>query len=645
MASNSSSLVTLSASPVSLKVNETLTTKPHENTKIENSTGCLYPTYKRKQPQNLKIRTDVAKYHKKTSSVYPMINQTSATEKSKVKSNNNPKTLSHKQDIEKIMENTNLICSFLKTICVDMPVDEEDYMYGLPSPNLEREEEKRERGESQKMKKPASLENFVANVLNRTKLNDIFVHIALLYVHKYLNHKRKREEARKREAYRLAKQYALLSNKVTYCKWNEFGKRKTYSSKNVSGRLVSHSKCHHTISKNDTKIKISKPSLKYILQQQQHQQRQQQPLKYTAQTIIGKKNENIVEPVGLPKESLIKTQKDLIFAAMICSSKYLDDNSYCNSAWVKLTDKSLKEVFALEREFLMSIKYELYFTNEEWKEWFTWISRFKVLLDSGMTTGTMDERNKNSPSCMVSVPSQPFSSSPNLPYANTRYTIDNSLLPSPVDIPSSYSTAHFFDKELEKEVRSYHYLVSNNPFMPSLSTVATFADCISPHHQQPMMPYHRAYRAPKLEQCPVYLLSPSFTKYDHYENCCPMDYCKVPPPPSHHRNRERMTYPITKKIHSSSYLPIPTLNQDHYVHSYLINSVDTSLISQAQNSPIDFSEIQKLTEQQNITFKKPILPPSCTSSSPSHPFDLVNMKYTSKNTCPSTSGLYIPPHY
>ncbi|OUM56363.1 hypothetical protein PIROE2DRAFT_27466, partial [Piromyces sp. E2] len=59
----------------------------------------------------------------------------------------------------------------------------------------------------------------------------------------------------------------------------------------------------------------------------------------------------------------------LFFVAMITSSKYLDDNSYCNSAWVKLTDKSLKEVCALEREFLMSLQYKLYFSNEEWNEW------------------------------------------------------------------------------------------------------------------------------------------------------------------------------------------------------------------------------------------------------------------------------------
>eukprot|EP00833_Pecoramyces_ruminatium_P003451 jgi/Orpsp1_1/1177483/evm.model.c7180000061617.1 len=43
--------------------------------------------------------------------------------------------------------------------------------------------------------------------------------------------------------------------------------------------------------------------------------------------------------------------------------------------------------------------------------------------------------------------------------------------------------------------------------------------------------------------------------------------------------------------------------------NYTCNAIDNSIISQAQNSKIDFSEIKRLNQKYNILFKKPNLPP------------------------------------
>jgi hypothetical protein len=425
--------------------------------------------------------------------------------------------------------------------------------------------------------------------------------------------KLEREEAKKMEARCLAKQDTLF-NEAAFL--NGLCKKGVYLPKN-SALKMSHSKRRHSISKCDAKVKISQQSLNYLYQQSKKTKKEEV-----------KKNDssNIVEYVGLPKKTLIRTQKDLIFAAMICSSKYLDDNSYCNSAWVKLTDKSLKEVFALEREFLMSLEYKLYFKNEEWRKWFIWISRFKTILDSGMTSGT-DVKNKKSPSCMVSIPSQ-------------------TSLPSPIDIQTPTSATFTFDnEEIKEEMNLVNYPVSNNNLLPTLSSVASFAGRYPSQvpvlsNQQYLMACNGATRAVEHEQFPVYQHCTSFSEYEHYGNFHFMEFCRM-----QHMKR-RMAF-VPEKVHSYNYLPYPVINEIRNSQSFLLNNIDTSLISQAQNTPIDFNEVQELTQKQNITFKKPILRP-CTSST-NDTFDVVNLALKlapSNNTSShSSSGFFIPTLY
>jgi len=533
---------------------------------------------------------------------------------------------------EKVMENTNLVCSFLKTVCVGMPIDDNHTSYGLLSPNINQEESGRPKT------KPVSLENFVANILHRTKLTDTFVHVALLYINRYLKLKAQRKQSEKMKMMSQKKMaHPVLSSK----QWFELYKKGVYLPKGLASKISHHSHRRHSISKGDTKIKMNQQSLEYLYQQTQSSKKD----KKSDRVVIGSND------VKTPKESLIKTLKDLIFVAMICSCKYLDDNSYCNSAWVKLTDKSLKEVFELEREFLMSLDYKLYFTQEEWDEWYIWISHFKTLVDSGMTSTRVDQ-DKSSLSCIVSIPSQASLS----PVKDMDYAYP-STIPSPVDIPTPTSATFsskipfsFEEGDMEEDT-TVNY--SNNAFLPSLSAVASFVDYCSVHPQLPsvssnpyLMAYSRVFPTGEIEE------SVAGQHQSLYQSSCLAKIKRYRPSPSvsiHCSKSQMMMSQLMRGemrrrprvTRSSYYWPFENMRKV----SKSLNAINGALLYQAQNSTLDFTEIQELSQKQNFIFKKPVLPPRPSSTS-NNPFDIINLNLKlapSSNT--SNTNFFIPPLY
>jgi len=562
MTTNTSCFYTPPLSPASMTINKT----EHTNFKKEKVNGCVYPSYKRKQPHNLKIKTSNLSNNNKivggthATSLYQKINETSVSKPQETNHQgkvNSPTPLS-KQYMERVMENTNLICSFLKTVCVGIPIDENNECNGLPSPK-----ENEEIGN--KKARYVSLENFVATILIRTNLTDTFVYVALLYIHRYLNYKKKLEEVKRRNAIALMKN-GSVSTEIT-------NKKCVYLPKGLASKMSNRTRSRHSISKGNHKIKLSQQSINYIYQQSKKARKDE-----------NKKKDNIVvsKSFDFSKESLIKTQKDLIFAAMICSSKYLDDNSYCNTAWVKLTDKSLKEVLDLEREFLVTLQYKLYFNHEEWKEWFVWISHFKSLLDVGVTTN----EDKSSPSCMISVPSQSSSAIPYYRYGQA--------YPSPIEISTPTSAISpsgipitYNEEEMEEEKFLLNYPSNNhNIFLPSLSALASFDEYA---HQERMLrqfyvsQYAMRYSKSSSQYCyPCYPVTPQYLKS---------------------KMERSIPYEALMDGRKGAYLPCPSVNKSCH------RLIDTSLINQAQNNKVDFSEIQELSQKLNFIFKKPVLPP------------------------------------
>ena len=69
----------------------------------------------------------------------------------------------------------------------------------------------------------------------------------------------------------------------------------------------------------------------------------------------------------------------LVFSvALMLANKFLDDTTYSNATWAKLTHLPLREITAMEIEFLTKLKYRLHVNPEEWSSWqqqlHTWLN-------------------------------------------------------------------------------------------------------------------------------------------------------------------------------------------------------------------------------------------------------------------------------
>lgn len=55
--------------------------------------------------------------------------------------------------------------------------------------------------------------------------------------------------------------------------------------------------------------------------------------------------------------------------ALMLANKFLDDNTYTNKTWAEVTHLPLKEISAMEVEFLANMRYSLYVNTEDWAAW------------------------------------------------------------------------------------------------------------------------------------------------------------------------------------------------------------------------------------------------------------------------------------
>ena len=54
----------------------------------------------------------------------------------------------------------------------------------------------------------------------------------------------------------------------------------------------------------------------------------------------------------------------------------LDDNTYTNKTWAEVSGISVQEIHIMEVEFLSNVRYNLFASKEEWKEWHAKLRRF-----------------------------------------------------------------------------------------------------------------------------------------------------------------------------------------------------------------------------------------------------------------------------
>lgn len=55
--------------------------------------------------------------------------------------------------------------------------------------------------------------------------------------------------------------------------------------------------------------------------------------------------------------------------ALMLANKFLDDNTYTNKTWAEVTHLPLKEISAMEVEFLANLRYSLYVNADDWAAW------------------------------------------------------------------------------------------------------------------------------------------------------------------------------------------------------------------------------------------------------------------------------------
>lgn len=68
----------------------------------------------------------------------------------------------------------------------------------------------------------------------------------------------------------------------------------------------------------------------------------------------------------------------IFLAAVMVASKFLQDRNYSNKAWSKITGLPLKELAAVEREFLAALKWDLNVKPEEWQSWTRKLAQAKL---------------------------------------------------------------------------------------------------------------------------------------------------------------------------------------------------------------------------------------------------------------------------
>ncbi|WFD30285.1 PHO85 cyclin-5 [Malassezia sp. CBS 17886] len=59
----------------------------------------------------------------------------------------------------------------------------------------------------------------------------------------------------------------------------------------------------------------------------------------------------------------------MFLAAIVVASKFLQDRTYSNRSWSKISGLPTKEIEQLERVFLHTIKFHLVVDECQWSEW------------------------------------------------------------------------------------------------------------------------------------------------------------------------------------------------------------------------------------------------------------------------------------
>ncbi|KAI4268958.1 MAG: hypothetical protein L6R38_007659 [Xanthoria sp. 2 TBL-2021] len=131
----------------------------------------------------------------------------------------------------------------------------------------------------------------------------------------------------------------------------------------------------------------------------------------------------------------------LFTVALMLGNKFLDDNTYTNKTWAEVSGISVQEIHIMEVEFLSNMRYTLYASEAEWRNWHVKLGKFwKYFETASKSPVEAPPRVLNplipSPGGLPNLPSPPASTNTSPPYITSHsFNSNTPSHPHPLSMP------------------------------------------------------------------------------------------------------------------------------------------------------------------------------------------------------------------
>nr|CDI56338.1 g1 s-specific cyclin [Melanopsichium pennsylvanicum 4] len=123
---------------------------------------------------------------------------------------------------------------------------------------------------------------------------------------------------------------------------------------------------------------------------------------------------------GMTKEELclVRCPRRMFLASIMVASKFVQDRTYSNRAWSKISGLPLKDLGKLERAFLKAIDYRLMVSEGEWEKWTAQVNGLTEVSGSGVAgrrSNLSRSQSDNVTGAAVALDTELRAASPRLP--------------------------------------------------------------------------------------------------------------------------------------------------------------------------------------------------------------------------------------
>lgn len=122
----------------------------------------------------------------------------------------------------------------------------------------------------------------------------------------------------------------------------------------------------------------------------------------------------------------------LLTIALMLGNKFLDDNTYTNKTWAEVSGISVTEIHIMEVEFLSNMRYDLYVSESEWKDWKATLGRLGSFYEKALRFFAQPPITPLAQSFGQKLPSPPSTHHSQHPYATFTLHHNYSGLPNPL---------------------------------------------------------------------------------------------------------------------------------------------------------------------------------------------------------------------